>query len=253
MNRRRLLVIGTLAAVVGGFTSRFVYLSLTRNITPGVDVVIAARDLQPGDRISDRDLRVVQSRDQFLPSAVLHKKEPAIGRAAMFPISEGEFLLPVKISIGPAGNPLTAQIPVHMRAVQLPVNELDASSIKPGDRVDVLVTGNAPGRSDVQTRTVLPDVRLLAVGSTAVTVVASPEDAEKLTLAMQEGRIKLVFRNPVDNAQETTPVVTSTTLYGVSQPKKATVKLVSPVPKEPGYEIQVIPGTAPPKTIKFKQ
>jgi Flp pilus assembly protein CpaB len=42
-----------------------------------------------------------------------------------------------------------------MRAIQVPVNEFDSSSIKSGDRVDVLVTGNATGSNDTQTKTVL--------------------------------------------------------------------------------------------------
>jgi hypothetical protein len=52
----------------------------------------------------------------------------------------------------------------------VPVNEFDSSSIKSGDRVDVLVTGNATGSNDTQTKTVLPNVRLLAIGSRVVTL-----------------------------------------------------------------------------------
>lgn len=256
MIRRRLLVIGAMAAVIGGFASWSVYKSLTEKIAPGVDVVVAARDIQVGERIGEGDLRVVNYRNQFLPSTVLHKRERVIGLTTLLPMAKGEFVLPYKIVIdGPGDSRLTAQIPVGMRAVQVPLNELESSSIKSGDRVDVLATGSAPGSNDTQTRTVLSNVRLLAIGSRAVTLVVSPEDAERLTLAAQQGRIKLVFRNPVDTTQGNTPAITQTTLYGGTQPRKARVKPVPPVPAEaPKYfDIQVIHGDHPAETVKFKQ
>jgi Flp pilus assembly protein CpaB len=71
-------------------------------------------------------------------------------------------------------------------------------------------------------------VRLLAIGSRAVTLVVSPEDAEGLTLATQEARIKLVLRNPADTNQENTPAATRTMLYAGTQPNKVRVKPVPP-------------------------
>ena len=86
----------------------------------------------------------------------------------------------------------------------------------------------ATDSNDTQTRTVLPNVRLLAIGSRAVTLVVSPEDAERLTIATQAGRIKLVLRNPAGTNQENTPAAMRTTLYGGAQPNKVRVKPVPP-------------------------
>jgi Flp pilus assembly protein CpaB len=84
-----------------------------------------------------------------------------------------------------------------------------------------------------------------------VTLVVSPEDAEKLTLATQEGHIKLVFRNPVDTTLEDTQAITRTTLYGVTTRLKVK-KIAPPPPEAPGYfEIKVIQGDKPPETIKI--
>ena len=87
-----------------------------------------------------------------------------------------------------------------MRAVSILVN--DAAGILPGTRVDVLVTRNSPVSSKPQTVRVLKNVEVLYCGQQleeqkrrVVTLVTSPEDAEKLTLASQEGHLRLVPRN----------------------------------------------------------
>jgi pilus assembly protein CpaB len=260
MIRRRLLVIGCLAATIGGAVSWYVYRSLEAKFgairTDLRVVVIAARDIQPGDKIDSRDLQLVTYPARFLPQGPLHSQGAAIGRIAMVPITRGEIVLPSKTGVD-GDNRFTAQIPVGMRALQVPVNEAESASMKPGDRVDVFVTGNAPGSNDTQTRNVLSNVRLLGIESRVVTLVAAPEDVERLILAMQESRVKLVFRNPADTAQGNVPEITRSTLYGVSQPtqfRKPRLKPVSEAPAEglPDIEIQVIHGPQPPETIKFK-
>ena len=90
-------------------------------------------------------------------------------------------------------------IPPGMRAVVVRVNWV--AGIVPGTRVDVLVTDDPAGSTDPHTATVLQGVEVLASeqGKTqsggVVTVLTSPKDAEKLTLASQQGRISLVPRN----------------------------------------------------------
>lgn len=259
MIRRRFLMIGCLAAAIGAAASWHVYRSIEAKVAavhPEVSpVVVAARNIQPGDKIEAKDLRVVVYPSSFLPTGALRNQELVVGRTALLPMVKGEFVLPNKIRRNGNGNSLTEQIPVGMRAVQVPVNEVEAGSIKSGDWVDVLATGNAPGSSDTQTRTVLTNVHLLAAGSRAVTLVVAPEDAEKLTLAIQESRVKIVLRNPADTSQEEIHEVRRSVLYGSDQPRKASLKPTSPaIPEAPRYlEIQVFHGDQPPETLKFKQ
>src|SRR5208283_2562114 len=88
---------------------------------------------------------------------------------------------------------------------------------QPGTRVDILVTG-VHGAGENQTTTVLENVAVIAVGRSlldrvtgdatnagVVTLLVSPDDAQKLTLASQEGRLQLSLRNPLDTRQD--PVV----------------------------------------------
>jgi pilus assembly protein CpaB len=256
MNRRRLLAIGTLAACLGGLASWRVYRSLGEKMASsrkvGVDVLVAAHDIGVGARIDERDLQVVNYPAESLPQSVLHTEEKALGQLALLPITKGDFVLPSKIVDGP-GDHLTARIPVGMRAVQVPVTEFESSSFTSRERVDVLVTGNAAGSNETQTRTVLVNVPVLEKVSRTVMLVVSPEDAERLTLASQEGRIKLTLRNPADTDQQNTPAVTKTTLYGGrSGPKVRHIPPAIP-PVQQYYEIQVIHGTQPADTQKFKQ
>lgn len=254
MNRRRLLAIGALATVLGAVTSWYVYRSLRAKAVPGTDVVVAARNIQIGDRIEAGDLRLVNYPSEFLPPDAFRQKERAIGNFAVVPISKGDFVLPTKISETP-GDRLATKIPVGMRAVLVAVTELELSSMKPGDKVDVLVTGNVSASHDSQTRTVLTDLRLVETGPRSVILLASPEDSERLTLASHEGPIKLVLRNPRDLNQATPAAVTRSSLFGATESPKRKQKPVTVVPAEvPKYfDIQVIHGDHPPETIKLKE
>ena len=104
-----------------------------------------------------------------------------------------------------------------MRAVSVRVNEVVAVAgfVVPGTRVDVLLTGNPTGGNEPQTTTVLENVAVIAAGqklernaagdpqtTPVITLLVSPDDAQKLTLASSQGHIQLALRNPVDTKKE---------------------------------------------------
>jgi len=170
---------------------------------------------------------------------------------------------------------MPALIPPGMRAVSVRVNEVVsvAGFVMPGTRVDVLLTGNPLGSSESQTTTVLENIAVLAAGqklerNTAgepqtvpvITLLVSPEDAQKLTLASQEGKIQLALRNPLDTIQQRLPSVRNTNLYTglapaptpavMKAPKIRRAPTNQPPPAPPVYSIEVIRG--PKKdTVKF--
>jgi pilus assembly protein CpaB len=138
-------------------------------------------------------------------------------------------------------------IPTGMRAMAVRVNEIIgvAGFILPGTRVDVLVTGHPPnGSSSDVTTTVLqnitvlsanqqmqPDNRAAAINATVVNVLVSPEQAEILTLAGNEGRIALVLRNAVDQKTEPVPVHETQELYNGMRKPKPVMEARAPRPK----------------------
>ncbi|MBV9480165.1 MAG: Flp pilus assembly protein CpaB [Acidobacteria bacterium] len=280
MNRNRLMMIGVIALVLGAFLSLQVYQRLQAGSAgqrkPGIDVVVAANDLQVGAKLEDRDLKVVNWPAENLPEGVIHQKSRAIGRGVLEPISRGEFILINKLADKDVAG-LPALIPPGMRAVSVRVNDVIAVAgfVLPGTRVDVLLTGT-PGPGDSVTTTVLQNVAVLATGqklernaagepqsSAVITLLVSPEDAQKLTLASQEGRIQLSLRNILDTGQEKITSVRNATLYNGGLPPLAPAptrvatkirhapRVAAPTPPSP-YTIEVIRGNEK-KEVNFQQ
>jgi pilus assembly protein CpaB len=232
MNRSRLLMIGSLALAAGLLVGYFVYnrlrASAGSNNEPGVEVVVAANDIPIGTKVAERDVRLVRYPQSHLPAGVFGKRAEVIGRGVVLPISGGEFILPSKLAAENAGAGLPSMIPPGMRAVSVRVNDVVsvAGFVQPGTRVDVLLTGNAAGSGERQTTTVLENVAVIAVGKSlmerlgvgeqtapVITLLVSPDDAQKLALAGQEGRIQLALRNPLDTRKEAIPSTRESVLY----------------------------------------
>jgi pilus assembly protein CpaB len=268
MNRNRLLMIGFVALALGAFVSLLVYRNLQSRVAvdtrPGVDVVVATGDLPVGSKIEDKDIKVVRFPSGDLPPHNYSQKSQVIGRGVVLPIAQGEFVLPVKLAGANAGYGMPSLIPPGMRAVSVRVNEVVsvAGFVQPGTRVDVLLTGNPNGSNEQQTTTVLENVAVLATGqrlernaageassAPVITLLASPDDAQKLTLAGNQGHIQLTLRNPVDTKQEELPSVKTDSLYrNVSAPvaaphMKTRKSAPTTLPAAPAvYEIEVIRG-----------
>jgi pilus assembly protein CpaB len=270
MNRNRLLMIGFVALAIGAFVSLLVYRNLQSRAAvdnrPGVDVVIATGDLLVGSKIEDKDIKVVRFPSGDLPPHFYTQKSQVMGRGVVLPIAQGEFVLPVKLAGANAGYGMPSLIPPGMRAVSVRVNEVVsvAGFVQPGTRVDVLLTGNPNGSNEQQTTTVLENVAVLATGqklernaageassAPVITLLVSPDDAQKLTLAGNQGHIQLTLRNPVDTKQEDLASVKTESLYKnvsapapvVARPKSKLAKTPTTMPAGPAvYEIEVIRG-----------
>jgi pilus assembly protein CpaB len=164
-----------------------------------------------------------------------------LGHGVVVPIAKGEFILPSKLAGEEAGAGLPSLIPNGMRAVSVRVNEVVsvAGFVTPGTRVDVLLTGTPEGGNDQQTTTVLQNVRVIAAGHTlehsatgeaqntaVITLLVSPDDAQRLTLASSQGHIQLALRSPLDTKQDDVASSSARGLYkGAPAPAVTPVKL----------------------------
>ena len=80
-------------------------------------------------------------------------------------------------------------------------------------------------------------------------LLVSPDDAQKLALASQEGRIQLALRNPLDTKKDTIAATRASSLYigekteTAEKPKahKVTAKASAPAPPAP-YQVEMIRG-----------
>jgi len=263
MNRGRLLMIGGLALAVGLLVSYSVYNRLRASSggdrVPGVEVVVAANDIQVGAKLVDSDIRLLSFPQPNIPPGAYTRKSQVLNRGVVLPISRGEFILPGKLAAENAGAGLPSMIPPGMRAVSVRVNDVVsvAGFVQPGTRVDVLATGSSG--SERQTTTVLENVAVIAVGksldrSTAgeaqvapvITLLVSPDDAQKLALVSQEGRIQLALRNPLDTRKGSAGATKASSLYPAATPAST-----EPKPKVHKAAVKVPAGPPPPYTIEI--
>jgi pilus assembly protein CpaB len=199
-----------------------------------------------------------------------------VGHGVINPISKGEFFLPNRLAGENAGAGLPALIPPGMRAVSVRVNEVVsvAGFVTPGTRVDVLLTGAPGGSGEQQTTTVLQNVAVLASGHTlertssgeaqntaVITLLVTPDDAQRLTLASTEGHIQLALRNPLDTKQDEVPASNSRGLYrGLPIPAAVHTPVRHVVPAKPtttppastGVSIEVYQGDKK-QEVKFPE
>src|SRR5215475_12429904 len=269
MNRTRLLLIGFVALALGAFVAFAVYKNLLAKSgagnEPGIDVALAANDLKVGDRLEERDIRVARVPVSLIPPGAFRAGSPIAGRGIILPVSRGEFILASKLAPEKGGSGLPSLIPQGMRAVSVRVNEVVAVAgfVVPGTRVDVLLTGNPAGASESQTTTVLENVAVIAAGqklernaagepqsTPVITLLVSPDDAQKLTLASSQGHIQLALRNPVDTKQTDLDPAKGGPLYGnkpapaaAPRPKVVKAPKAEPIPPSTGYKVEVIRGT----------
>src|SRR5215831_19135645 len=229
MQRHRVLVAFGIAWMTALLLSWWVYKKTTAPQPRGdlITVAAAARDLATGKRIQAEDLKLVTLDRKDLPRGVFVKTSDVVDRAVAIPIVAGEIVLNGKLALKGSGEGLTALIEPGMRAVSVQVNEISGVSgfIQPGTRVDVLFT-RIFSSGDAATTTILQNVKVIAYGRqldpaakadardakpTVATLLVTQEQAERLVLAEQRGRIQLALRNALDHAiaEDADPVQSS--------------------------------------------
>ena len=268
--RSRIFAVLAIAVLAGGGlaygTYNFMQNQPVKTVnTPTQAVVVAAADLQLGSELKKEDVTVIQFPAGKTPEGTFAKVDEVIGRGLIVPIVKNEPILKAKLASKEAGSGLPPVIPEGMRAVSVRVNEVVAVAgfVVPGTRVDVLLTGNPGGANEQQTTTVLENVAVIAAGqklernaagepqsTPVITLLVSPDDAQKLTLASSQGHIQLALRNPIDTKKEELPGTKAGGLYrGVPtaaapapRPKVVKAPKVDTPPPQTGYKVQVIRG-----------
>jgi pilus assembly protein CpaB len=239
MQRHRVLIAFGIAWLSALLLSWWVYKKTAAPESREVaQVVAAAQELPVGKRIEAGDLKLVTLDRKDLPKGAYMKMADVVDRAVATAIAASELVLDGKLAAKGSGEGLTALIDPGMRAVSVPVNEISGVSgfIQPGTRVDVLFT-RIFSNGDAATTTILQNVKVIAYGKqldsgakvdprdaakpTVATLLVSQEEAEKLALAVQRGRIQLALRNALDDevTEEAEPVRSAD--LGIEEPQKS--------------------------------
>jgi len=263
MQRHRVLVAFGIAWLSALVLSWWVYRTSTApQARDVVRVVAAAKDLPVGKRLEAADLKLIAIDRKDLPKNAFQKTADIVDRSLAVAMSTSEVVLSNKLTGRGSGEGLTALIEPGTRAVSVQVNEISGVSgfIQPGTRVDVLFT-RIFSNGDAATTTILQNVRVIAYGRqldpaakldardpkpTVATLLVSQEQAERLVLAEQRGRIQLALRNTLDDEiiGPVAPVQSSD--LGIDDPRRP--KPVAPVPVRP-----IAPPPPPPPVVKVEK
>ncbi|MFX0543217.1 Flp pilus assembly protein CpaB [Roseovarius sp. S4756] len=223
-------------------------LELERNSRPEpiktVDVYIANRTLEYGERILAKDVMKIAFPEASLPEGIFRTEEElfpkgdAEPRTALRAMEKGEAILNVKVTAPGQDAGISAKLGRGMRAFAIKVDSTSGVSgfLRPGDRVDVYWTGNI-GRGNVRTegdsegdvtKLIETAVQLIAVDQSAnsdmaeasiaqtVTVVVRPEQVAALAQAQATGRLSLSLVGTQDDVVAERIEVDQRQLLGLS-------------------------------------
>ena len=274
---KRLLTILLLAFIIAGACAFLVYRIMGNRIiasrpTPTTRVLAAAQDIKLGTVLAANDLTTIEVSGTPPKGTFLEKdKTTVIGRGVASDLYQGEPILDNRLAPAGSGGGLAATIPKGMRACAVKVDEVVgvAGFVTPGQRVDVLASGNPPNSNQTaqmqaegtQVRTLLQNIQVLSAGINiqkdaegkpqnvqVVNLLVTPDQAELLSLASSNNgvKIQLVLRNPLDT--KTDPIQGSAMLNIFDQNagpvKSSTNQPVSRVRRKPKpFSVVVINGS----------
>jgi pilus assembly protein CpaB len=202
-----------------------------------VDAVVASRAIPVGTLITKDHVKTVPWPARAPVTGSFTSIDAVVNRGAVVAITENEPVTASKLAPVGAGAGLPPTIPEGMRAISVKTNEVIgvAGFVVPGTRVDVLVSVKGDQGRESISRAVVSNLQVLTAGTrydqeqsqkdgkpiptSVVTLLVTPDDAEKIALASQEGQIMLTLRNPLDvQATETQGAKMGTLLQGASPP-----------------------------------
>ena len=263
-----------LAIVIGALASALVYRHLralrseieaARQTAPGtVDIVVASDTIPAGGRIGEQQVKVVGWPETLVPDGAIKDTKAVVNAVARVTIEKNQ---PINQSLllGQGAEVLPLMIPEGMRAMSVRVDDVTGVSgfITPNSRVDVLIAGSPGGEGNEGQRSklVLQNIRVLAIGKSiaqaqdkpvevpTVTLLVSPEDAERLTLATRYEPVRLALRNYSDDLMVGTPGLSTATLFGAPERKVvASAPPAAPAPpgppprRRPRHSVEVLLG-----------
>jgi len=185
-------------------------------------ILVAMGDIPMGDPVSAQMVKLEEWPKDKVPKGAIKTLEELENRRPKTRIYQGSPILDSQLlGKGMLDQGASDTIPDGMRVIAVKVDLVSggASLIRPGDRVDLLVhlrpSGNADANRTV-TKTILQDIKVFAVDSVwdaaggagektlvakTISLLVTPSQAEKITMASEMGNVRLVMRSPNDKEQ----------------------------------------------------
>jgi pilus assembly protein CpaB len=224
-------------------------------------IVVAAAPLVFGAELTGDNTKEIPWSTAVLPEGAFATKTNLLKdgrRMALALIARNEPILGSKITAPNQPATLSSMLASGKRAVTVRVDDVRgvAGFIQPGDLVDVvLIRTEAESRSNESySDIIMQAAKVLAIDQVtgertdkptvakAVTLEVSPEDAQKILLATNIGRLSLILRQPAEARADFVQRVTAQNLGDPpAQPKQTEAPPPAPVP----IAVEKVPVEAP--------
>ncbi len=261
MNPRRLVIALLIALLLSGGMTFFISRKVANRSTARPQTrryVAASRAIQAGEVLKPDNLVMVDWPDAVPVQGGFKKPDELVGRSVIYPVASGQPILDTYLAAPGSGIGLTVKIPDGMRATSVRSDEVVgvAGFLFPGSHVDVLVTLHSDKATTQATQIVLQDVEVLTTGQNiepdpqgkaqavnVVTLLLTPQDAQRLVLAASQGTIHFVLRNGADRARVNPVPIEVTALFGPETPSHAAGGRATPrLANNQGYVVETIIG-----------
>jgi len=173
-------------------------------IAQSVDIVVAAHYLTIGSKLDQTSTKLTKWSKASVPPGAFTDAGSVMGQYTKTGFVENEPIVADRLFSGKMNaGPLPLLVPKRMRAMSVPVDEVSdiAGFVLPHAHVDIVVTVGA------YSKIVLQNVEVLATAQDiekindqpqvvhTITVLVTPQDAERLALATGQGGLRLAMRN----------------------------------------------------------
>ena len=228
-----------------------------------VNVVVASRDLPAMTMLSDGDVVTRTVKRSLAPAAAYGDAVQVIGKVLTSPLSSGQAVTADAFTTDGSPMRLAASLPPGQRAVTITLDDRMGGTelLYPGCLVDVLATMRMAmrgGSDQPVTITLLQGITVLAIaGQTVVapagseqsqqqqqanprrtvTMLVESRQSEMVKLALEEGSVSLVLRNPHDLARPAAGGTDLAALSPILQMQQPTAAGEPPAPLPPNIQV----------------
>ena len=260
MNAKRIVMALLLALLISGLCTFVLARRVMRRAAGRPQTrsyVTVTKAVLPGEILKAENLSLVEWPVSIALQGGIDRTEEVSGRATVYPISVGQPILSAYLAAPGSGIGLTAKIPDGMRATALKSNEVIgvAGFLYPGSHVDVLVTYHNEVSPTPMTQIVLQDAEVLTAGQkiepdpqgkpeavSVVTLLLTPEDAQRVVLASTQGAVQFVLRNSADHGTVEDLPIDLRQLSKMTPAPTAPVKAADAAPRVKSYTVETIAG-----------
>ena len=226
---------------------------------PMVKVVVPNRKLVPGDIVSTELFGIREMPEKYADSNGVSGGafDRALGQRVAFDVDEGRQLLWAHLA-GGLEPTFSGKVPEGLRALTVRVDEINSISgfLQPRDSVDLFMSYGSGEEQEIfplieRLEVIATGVQTLVDnngdGSTrsfsTITVQVTPDDAQKITLAQEVGKVTAALRNPEDDSPLTDGPLNVADLLGIKEAPAAPVRKPVRAPEGPPPIEYIIGGS----------